>query len=170
MAITEELKRIYASAPIASAYVETVELTHSQFPVAGNKYYLNNSYHDKMYLLDPADVTQVLFQAIPFVVSLPAIDSGGQQDLQIAISNVGKVLMDAIEASNAAPEESIKCIYRVYLDQANDAPQSDPIELAITDINVSMDAITAMATRADTLNRIFPSELYRTDLFPGLDR
>jgi hypothetical protein len=108
---------------------------------------------------------------VPFLVQLPTQDGKGQQDLQIVIDNVGREIMDAIEAAAADPSVNITVTYRVFLDIANSLPQNDPpLVLALPSIVVGMASVTGTATRADVLNRPFPSEVYRVDSFPGLNR
>jgi hypothetical protein len=45
-----------------------------------------------------------------------------------------------------------------------------PLVLMLSEIEVNRTSISGAATRADVLNKLFPSYLYRTDNFPGLDR
>jgi hypothetical protein len=79
--------------------------------------------------------------------------------------------MDAIEAASADPTVHITATLRTYLDIEGSAPQHDPpIVLAMQSITIDAGAISGTATRADVLNRPFPTDLYRTDNFPGLNR
>lgn len=166
--ISDELRRIYASAPSDRHYVETLELAHPLFP---QTYYVANDVRAWAFKLTAAAPTSTTFQPVRFAVTLPAMDARGQQDLQMAIDNVGREAMDAIEAAAADPTKHIAVTYRVYLDLADSVPQIDPpLVLALQSIIVTNDAITGTATRADVLNRPFPSELYRADTYPGLDR
>lgn len=168
MTISPELKRIYASAPSDRRYVETLELAHPLFP---QTYYVANDVRAWAFKLAAAAATSTPFDPVRFTVVLPTVDGKGQQDLQLAIDNVGREAMDAIEAAAANPAISISATYRVYLDVPDTAPQIDPpLLLALQSIVVTNEAITGTATRADTLNRPFPNELYRTDNYPGLDR
>lgn len=166
MAITAELKRIYASAPAGQRYVDTLQLAHSAFPAT---FYINNS--KQQWTFDLGDGTMQLFVAVAFEVVLPTLDGQGQQDLKIAIDNVGRDAMEALEAAAAQPREPIVVTVRTYLSIANSLPQNTPpLVLTLSEIEVRTPLITGTAGRADTLNRPFPSFVYRTDLFPGLDR
>jgi hypothetical protein len=166
--VSAELKRVYASAPFDRRYIETLELSHPYFP---QTFYLTNDAMPWVFLLSSGAAGGVQFQPVPFRVQLPTSDGKGQQDLQIMLDNVGRVAMDAIEAASYLPTVNIGVVYRVYLDIAGSAPQLEPpLTLALQSVVIDAQAITGTATRADVLNRPFPSELYRVDLFPGLNR
>jgi hypothetical protein len=166
MPISPELKRVYASAPQDARYIETLELSHSRFP---RTIYITNDLQQWEFLLE--DSRAQLFQIVPFKVILPTSDGKGNQDLSITIDNIGREAVEALELASGDPTENIAVVYRVYLDRSFSAPQTDPpLRLTLTNVVVTLDAITGAATRADTLNRPFPSVLYRTDTFPGLDR
>jgi hypothetical protein len=166
MPISAELKRVYASAPADRRYVETVELFHSLFPVT---YWLANDVQGWDFLLE--DGTPQHFDLGRFAVVLPVNDGRGQQDLQLTVDNVGRVAMDALEAAALNPQENIRVTYRVYVDLAGTLPQNDPpLVLSLSKVVATPSVISGTASRADTLNRPFPSFLYRPDLYPGLDR
>lgn len=166
MAIGRELKRVYASAPSDRKYVETLELAHSAFP---QTFYINNG--QKLWTFQTIPGLVVTFNPVPFLVVPPKLDGKGQQDLQITLDNVGRDAMNALELAAANPRENIRVTLRVYLNIANSLPQNDPpLVLSLANIEVTNEAISGTATRADTLNRPFPSVIYRIDTFPGLDR
>jgi hypothetical protein len=170
VSITNELKRVYASAPFDRRFVETLQLTHPLFP---STYLLNNDGQAWQFLLNAGDPPNaaVTFLPVPFKLVLPTQDGKGQQDLQMVLDNVGREAMDAIEAAAANPTINIALTYRVYLDIPLTPPQSTPpLELALQSVVITVDSIVGTATRADVLNKPFPSELYRVDLFPGLNR
>ena len=166
MPITAELKRVYASAPVDTRYVETLALWHSTWD---RVHYITNDVQAWIFALENGALVE--FRVIPFLVVLPTQDGKGQQDLAITIENIGREIMDYIELASTRPSEPIAVTYRVYLDRPNSAPQNDPpLALTVSSLVVGLDAITGTATRADTLNRQFPSVLYRLDTYPGLDR
>ena len=168
--LTDELKRVYASAPFDRRFVETIELTHPLFP---QTYWLNNDVQAWQFLLNAGDtpLAAVEFLPVPFRLVLPTVDGKGQQDLQMVLDNVGREAMDAIEAAAANPTINIGLTYRVYLDVPLTPPQvNPPLVLALQSVVITLDSIVGTATRADVLNKAFPSELYRVDLFPGLNR
>ena len=166
MPISPELKKLYASAPAGVVYIDTLELSHSQFL---QTFFINNAL--RLWQFDLGDGTLQEFSPVPFQMVFPTIDGRGQQDLQLMIDNVGRDAMDAIEAAALFPQENIAVTVRTYLNQKDSLPQnSPPLKLTLSEIEVSKTAITGTATRADVLNRPFPSVLYRPDTFPGLDR
>lgn len=166
MPITPELKRVYASAPTDTRYVECLSLWH---PNWGTWLHFTSDVQAWTFALETGELVD--FQAVPFTVVLPLQDGKGQQDLQIGLENVGREAMDYIELASLTPSVSIDVVYRVYLDRPHSLPQQDPpLRLTLSNIVVTLDVITGTATRADTLNRRFPSEVYRLDTYPGLDR
>ena len=166
MPISAALKAIYASAPADQRYIETLAFTHSLFAAP---YYLTNDNQSWEFLLETGQL--VTFLPVPFRVILPALDSKGNQDMELTIANVGQDLVDPLEAAIAKPSEPIRCTYRVYIDVPGTSPQNTPaLSLIITGVNVSGEAVSATATRNDVLNRAFPFNFYSYNLFPGLRR
>lgn len=166
MTISAALKRVYASAPTNVRYVETLSFSHSQF---ANAHYFTNDLRDWTFNLETG-ASQV-FTSIPFKLQLPNNDKNGNQDLQIVISNIGAVMMSELEAANSLPTEPIVCTFRVYLNTTGSSPQNTPVlQMTITDVEAKKDTISAVARRADILNKPFPSESYTFDKFPGLNR
>jgi Domain of unknown function (DUF1833) len=167
MTTSAELKRVYASAPSDRRYIETLDLYHPRFP---RRFFIVNDVQAWQFLLESGGGL-VPFVPVPFHVQMPTVDGKGQQDMQVQIDNIGREAMDAIEAASADPTINITTTLRIYLDVAGTAPQTDPpITLALQSVTVDAGAIVGTATRADVLNRPFPTELYRVDLFPGLNR
>lgn len=166
MPITPELRRIYASAPSDQRYLDTLQLHHSAFLT---DFFLVNAREG--WTFDLGDGTLQPFLPVAFEAVQPTLDGQGQQDLQLAIDNVGRDAMEAIEAAAAFPQEPIAVTVRTYLNVANSVPQiTPPLQLTLTEVEVRNAQITGTAGRADTLNRPFPAVVYRIDLFPGLDR
>ncbi len=166
MPISDALKRVYASAPADRRYIETLSFSHSRFT---QSYYFVNDLRDWTFSLETAQLQT--FQRFPFRIVLPTQDRQGNQDLQIAVSNVGRELMDEIRAANEDPSEPIACVLRIYLDLPGTTPENNPpLSLTITDVEASRETVTAVARRADILNRPFPRRVYRIDEFPGLER
>lgn len=164
--ISAALRRIYGSAPSDRRYIETLELWHPLFP---RRFFITNDVLAWQFQLEAGGLV-VPFVPVPFYVVRPTSDGKGQQDMQVQIDNVGREAMDAIEAASANPTINITTTLRVYLDIANSAPQHEPIVLAMQSVTVDAGAIAGTATRADALNRPFPTELYRVDLFPAMNR
>lgn len=168
--MTPDLKRVYASAPFDRNCVDTLELAHPLFP---QTYFLTSDVQAWQFLLNAGDspLGAVTFLPVPFKLVRPTLDGKGQQDLQLVIDNVGREAMDAIEAAAANPTINIGVTLRTYLDVPLSPPQFySPLVLALQSVVITVDSIVGTATRADVLNKSFPSELYRVDLFPGLNR
>lgn len=166
MPITQQLKEIYASAPASMRYIETLAFSHSLFP---QTYYLTSDNQPWQFKLENNSL--VSFTPMPFKIVLPTLDGKGQQDMALTLANIGLDLVDPLEAAIALPSEPIRCIYRVYVDQAGTLPQnSPPLSLIITGIQVNRETVNATATRTDVLNRAFPFNYYKYDAFPGLRR
>lgn len=171
MAISDALKKIYASAPPAgvpgSRYVETLQLHHPGFTTTDH--YITNDVNPWTFELETGGLVE--FMPVPFALVLPRSDGEGRQDMQITIGNIGRVIMQELEQAVLQPTEHVDCTYRVYLDVPESLPQNDPVmSLTIAQITAQTQAITCIAGRADILNRTFPLDIYRIDRFPGLDR
>lgn len=166
MPISDELKRVYASAPTDRRFIECLSFFHPNWST-----WLHFTSDVQLWVFAIESGELVEFRAVPFTVVLPMQDGKGQQDLQIGLENVGREAMDYIESASNVPSIPIQVIYRVYVDVPHSGPQMEPsLELTLSNVIVGLDVITGTATRADTLNRQFPSEVYRLDTYPGLDR
>lgn len=162
MTISAELQARYSS-EVDVDWWEALILSH---PAAGS-YYLCNTPEPMQGIIDRSLQT---FLPVPFDAKLPSRDGEGQQDLQIAVCNVGAEMSAAIEAAITQPEIAIRCRYTVYI-VGDTAPQYDPpFELSLTDVVLTESQLTGTATRADVINRRFPSVLYRPSTYPGLSR
>lgn len=165
MPISAALRAIYASAPTSQRYIETLSFSHSRF---AQTYYMTSDNQQWQFLLETGQL--VTFLAVPFRVTLPTVDGQGNQDMGLNIANIGRDLVDPIEAAIAVPSEPIKCTYRVYLDTPSTSPQNTPMALSLTNIQINRDVVSATATRSDVLNKAFPSNFYTVVQFPGLRR
>lgn len=166
MPVSNEIKRIYASAPTDLRYVETISLHHSQF---SQDWYLNND--DRDWAFDIEDETNHTFLSTPFQLKLPTNNTEGGQELNIVFANFGRAILDELEAAAQVPSEPIQAVYRIYTNVENSPPQNDPpLTMSIHGISVDDSFVTATAGRFDILNKRFPRILYNTDHFPGLKR
>jgi hypothetical protein len=165
MTISQELQRIYASAPDTEEVWETLELRH---PLFSQYWFITNTALPFSANLETGQLVD--FICLPFTAKLPAATSGGTQDLQISIDNVDREIILELERAAQNPRQQIVLIYRAYASTDLSAPGSDPIQLSISDISASLTRVDATASRTDVLNRAFPSILYEVDIFPGLDR
>ena len=166
MPISEELKRVYASAPVDRRYIDTVSFHHSMFT---KDYWFTNDLQPWTFTLENA--SSQLFEVFPFKIILPNNDRLGNQDLQIGLSNVGREMMNELELANSLPQEPVQVVFRVFMDYIACSPQNLPVlSMTLVDIQVNRESVTGVARRADILNRPFPYEQYTLDTFPGLDR
>ena len=165
MTISPELQRIYGSAPEGEQIFETLELRHPRFSQA---HYITNAPLSFEATLETGQL--IAFTPLPFSAKLPGASSGGNQDLVLVIDNVDREIIDELENASADPTQRISVIYRAFASRDLSAPGSDPIALSVADISATASRVEATASRTDVLNRRFPSQLYETTFFPGLDR
>jgi hypothetical protein len=142
---------------------EALVITH---PTTG-PFYITNAPEEFTAIFDGASQ---LFVPIPFEVKQPDRDGEGQQDLSIAICNVGNEMLNALRAAAAAGREPIRVYWTIYLN-GNSAPQYDPpLELMLTNVTLTISQMTGVATRYNVFDRAFPYALFRPDTYPGLAR
>jgi len=162
MSISDELAERYATEVDVDWY-EALGLSHP----AVAPMYIGTHPEPQLGTMDGAEQT---FWPVPFRVILPTRDANGRQDMSVAIGNLNREGITLLEQAISQPDQAIKVLYTVYL-VGDPSPQIDPpIELALTDISVNEDVVTATATRSDILNLPFPREVYRPNWFPGLHR
>ena len=167
MTISAALQEVYASNPTDKRYIETLEVYH---PLFRQRWYLTNDV-DQEWDFSLEDGTVVTFQRVPFQIVLPRQDGEGRQDLQITVDDVTHELFTEVETASADPHKPITLTFRPYLNVTGSMPQMDPpLTLTISNISFSRGTVTAIAMRADVLNKRFPGTIYRVDTFPGLHR
>jgi len=162
MSLSAELQAIY-SAEVPLDYWSGLVLSHS----LGGTYYLANAASAQT---GAVDGTSRVFRAIPFAFALPQRDAEGRQEMQLQICAIGGEVRTLLDAAAADPTAPIICRYGEWL--YGDATQQwDPLlELALTDLVLTQDGLACVASRADTLNRSVPREVYTPDRWPGLVR
>lgn len=165
--ISPELQKIYAGSE-ANRVLETVQLQHAQF--AQDYYFVNDVEQWRFTVSDVPPSFLQEFTPMPFQILLPEKNTTGRQELQINLCNIGRELVDEIEATLLTPD-AILLTYRLYLDIADSQEQNNPpLKLNINAIALDNYSVTATATRFDVLNQGFPTRLYTLDEFPGLRR
>jgi hypothetical protein len=106
-----------------------------------------------------------------FEVVLPRMDGKGQQDVQLSLQNVDRVIVDELELANADPSVRITVTLRLFLESDPGAgSQNEPFILSLSNVQATSQVVTGTAGRSDILNRMFPAEVYRITRWPGLDR
>jgi len=159
-------QRVLASAPDGQIPLWGVTLFHSQF---SQTHWLINRPFSMDLTLETAVVQT--YQPSYFQLTLPKMDGKGQQDVQLAFQNVDRTIIDELELASTLPSERIQVTLRLFLeDQPDDGPQNVPLTLSFANVTADSKVVTGMAGRPDTLNRAYPSEVYRIDRWPGLDR
>ncbi len=162
MTISAELITRYTT----GANVDWHEAFILSHPAAGNLYLINFQ-EEFIGLVDRYPHT---FSPVPAQVVPPTRDSNGRQDLSIVWSGVKGQALEYLDKAIVDRTQVIQCWYTIYI-EGDRNPQLDPMmELTLTNISVAETTVTAIATRADVLNRTFPSEFYRVDRYPGLRR
>jgi Domain of unknown function (DUF1833) len=172
----EPAQRVLASAPELQAPLWGITLTHPLF-TAGNgvgaegetEHWLINRPAAMDLTLEDDTVQEYL--PSHFEIVLPKMDGAGQQDAQVSLQNVDRIIVDELELANADPSERIQVTVRLFLeDDPTAGPQNVPLRLSFSQVHATSQVVTGTAGRPDVLNRPFPLEVYRIDRWPGLDR
>jgi len=168
VSISEELKKVYAG-DTSVIYLDTLSFHHSKFV---HDFYIVNDIKDRHFFGDERKTKFITFMPVPFTVKLPDSNTSGNQDLQIALSNVSREMVASLELAQETPSENIICKYRVYLENSvNKTPENNPVlSLNISQVSVDVKQITAVARRFDMLSMPFPNEIYTLEKFPALRR
>lgn len=110
----------------------------------------------------------VTFEPVGFRFQLPGQNDRGVSELNIAIDNVDRRISEFINATQQY-EAPILVRYRPYLSTDTSAPQQDPpLELVLSDIQITQFEVTGRATFADIVNLKFLTEVYTRRRFPSL--
>ena len=157
--------QIEIAAPSRQDILRTLELTH---PLWAAPYYLTTWTEPFTATLESGPT--VTFIPFPFAVVLPTVDGAGQQNMQITLTNADREIADAVRLAHQDPTRRISCVYREFLSDAKNAPQSAPLRLSFDSIQIGEESVTGVAGRSDVLNRKFPGIWYEVQHFPGLDR
>ena len=167
MAISEDLKRIYASAPDDDYHIETLSLEHSGLTSAVR--YITNESGGFSGQLE--DATPVTFEYLPFAVVKPRAGEENNLSLQVAVDNVSAELMAELEAIADDPIEPIICHYRVYLaSDPNTVQNIPPLRLDIPRVKATWSTIAFVAGLLNLRGVKFPAMLFDIEKYPGLAR
>lgn len=161
--LQDAIKEAFAVAPATKVILYTLEIRQEgvQDPI-----YLVRS----LRAIDAYDEDGVLhsFEPVGFDFSLPPSSDEGYQHLNIAIDNVGRRVINFIEAARASAEP-VKVIFRPYMSDDLTTPQMNPpLVLYLKDVSVTAAQVVGRATFADIVNKKFPSLLYIRERFPSL--
>lgn len=167
MPISDELKRIYVTAPNDDYYIETLSLYHVN--LSGGVRYITNQAGG--WSADLEDGERVFYEFLPFVVVPPDMAEQAALSMKVAIDNTSRSLMDELESLAESPTDAIILKYRVYLASDDTIVQNDPpLILDIQSVTASADSVSFNAGMTNLRSRPFPGILYSTELFPGLKR
>ncbi len=167
MPVSDELKRVYASAPDDLYYLETLTLEHSG--LTGGVRYLTNEVNGFSGQLE--DSTPVTFQYAPFAAIPPSSEEENNLNLQVTLDNAGRQLMDELESMADNPIEPIKVTYRIYLsDDLNTVQNDPPLKLEVLSVRAQQLVVSFNAGLANLRQRKFPAMIYDIEKYPGLSR
>ena len=171
MAISEELKAIYATAPIDRYYVETMTLKHPIFIDGDNhrgEFFMTNQRDGFTGTLE--DGRQVAFEPVPFTAIPPNAEEQSDVQLQVGIDNASRQLMEYVEKLGSTPNVPILVVYRVFLSDDLTVQNDPPLKLDIISVRATQQLISFTAGNSNQRDKPFPSQLYTTELYPGLAR
>lgn len=166
MAISEALKRVYASAPNDDHYIETLSLEHPAFE-DGVRFITNNN---GGWVGDLETGGQIAYDYAPFVTAPPSSADQGNITLSVAIDNASRGLMDQLERMSSVQAEPIKLVYRVYLASSTALQNDPPLKLEVLSVTATQYAVSFSASMTNLRNKPFPAVLYTVEQFPGLER
>ena len=165
--ISEELKEIYASAPVDRYYVETLSLEHPTFEDGVR--YLTNHFGGWIGTIESG--FDVLYEHIPFATVPPTNAENAAISLNIVIDNTSRELMLELENMAQTPSQPITVMYRVYTNTDPKVVQNDPpLRLWVQTVIATQNSVSFSASTTNLRDTPFPGIVYTTDYFPGLDR
>lgn len=163
MALTPELQAIYTSAPVNISFYEGLVLSHPTWD--GVIAIMTNTATEKTKIFNGAPV---VFSPASFSVTLPKRDDLGLVELSVNFPIVSRMMVELIERAERS-QTAITATLAVYID-SSDEPQMTPVELQMDQIAITEDLISGNASRVDMLNKVFPRNVVRPEMFPGLYR
>jgi hypothetical protein len=107
------------------------------------------------------------FTAIPFYADFPEFAEGKVPETRVVLDNVSRELVPHIEAALAVRADLI-AIYREYRSDDLSAPCYGPVEFVVRRITMSGTRIEGMASLDNLANKKFPTRVYTTREYPGL--
>lgn len=157
-------KEAYASAPVESVLLDTIELSHPDFT---QPIYVVLGYEDYTALLEDG-VTEVTFQAFAFAINLPEMgEASPAPEFTLRVDGVSREILREIDAA-AESDEKITLTYRAYLEADPSEPQNAPLPLDLIYIHADVFSVEARAAMGNLANWGFPTEDYTAPRFPGL--
>jgi hypothetical protein len=171
MAISAELAAVYATAPVARYYIETLTLVHPIFIEGTNRtgeFYMTNQRDGFTGTLETGKVVD--FLPVPFTAIPPNAEEESDLQLQVGIDNVSRELMDDLEKLGRTPNVAIEVYYRVFLSDDLTVQNDPPLKLDILAVKATQQMVSFSAGLTNLRSKPFPAQLYTVDLYPGLAR
>ena len=167
MAISEELKKIYATAPNDDFYVETLSLEHPIFEHGVT--HITNQNGGWVGNLESGG--QAAYTYVPFTVIPPSSGDEGALVLKVVLDNSARPLIDSLEYMSQTPSQPIKLVFRIYINSDPETIQnSPPLVMYVSSVLATQESISFAATTTNLRDLPFPRQLYSIDLYPGLER
>ena len=164
MALTNDLKLIYSSAPINKPLYTALVLTNPMWPAP--LYLIDNTAVPRIFDFDGAAVK---FLPTQFSVEAPDRRDDSLPELQLSFTNYGNALVNLLEQASLSGEP-ITLKMTQYSDDANTPGLWPPLELQFTSVALDEENCTGTARRVDLINRAFPREVFTIENYPGLFR
>lgn len=163
---TEALKEIATLAPVGVVMLETLSIWHAEAGAIN----LVNAPEDLVAWSDQAQTSQILFKASSFKLSLPESSMEGTQHLNLTVPNINRQASEFINRIPIATSLPANVTFRIYGSNISPmVPQNEPpIELSLTDIQVSLTSASARCSFRSVINMSFPNEYYTLTKFPSL--
>jgi hypothetical protein len=167
--LSAALAEAYAAAPSSEVVFDTLEFRHAALaePIrVVNHASALTATLEAHAPLNPGEA--VSFAACGFEFDLPEISEGVAPVLTMAIDNVDREIVAALERLSESADR-LYVTYRPYLASDLSAPHMDPVwHLTVLEISANVQRIEAKASLADLFNRKFPADTYTLERFPGL--
>lgn len=157
MAISEELKELYASSG-TGVILHTLSFNHATW---ATPFHIVRDFQDfAANLEDSGPLTT--FNKFAFSIKGPNKDENGTLALDISVDAVSRELIDLLELAILDTNNNpIEVTYRIYIDTDTTGPQNDPpLTLFMKSIKVTNKSINGRAELVNLVNRKFPSILY----------
>lgn len=113
-----------------------------------------------------------LFRPVAITLTPYGADDSGRQEMPITIDGlgIGSEARAFMGQCLQDPSEPVLVRYTRYLEADTTAQDSPLVEFHMSQPIITRNSVAFGATRADIINRTFPTELYSAAKFPGLRR
>ncbi|MEX3915971.1 DUF1833 family protein [Paraburkholderia sp. BR10872] len=176
--LSQALAEIYASNPQDDYVLNTLEIRHPTFiDNAGNPAPIRVvADHEPLQAKLEADAPlnagdSVQFEAVAFNFKLPSMEEGQAPQLDVTLDGVSREVVSHLENA-VAQTAQIEVTYRRFraADPAAGPQDVEPLTLYASSAKATLTQVTTSATLTDIHNKAFPSRIYTTTDFPGLNR